>query len=74
MREKEHLIRLLRLIKCQSYDELNKCTARSYEHGLNISVTIIIDSVGVEPTKNSKTMVFGKIEKITIVTPIIICL
>ena len=32
---------------------------------------IIIGSVGVEPTKNSKTNVSGKIEKIAVMTPIL---
>ena len=46
-------------------------TCGTYEGRYNISRRIIIGSVGVEPTKNSKTLVLGKTEKITIVTPII---
>jgi len=66
MREKENLIRYNELNKCtKNFGDCIFCTARSYKYRLNISVIIIIDSVGVEPTKNSKTMVFGKIEKIT---------
>ena len=41
-------------------------TCGTYEDRYNISMMIIIGSVGVEPTKNSKTLVLGKNEKITI--------